>query len=105
MSEGYNNSPTPGDINRLRAYILLLKDIWSTFGLPTIILVIMLLLWVGIIPSPMSEARMTIMEIKTIVERHVERDREIIHYMKQMCVSNAKLALTPIEDCFWKAAP
>ena len=102
MNDVGNNSPTPGDINRLRAYILLLKDIWSTFGLPTIILVIILLLWLGIIPSPMSEAQMTIKEIKTIVERHVERDREIIHYMKEMCISNAKLADTPIEACLWK---
>ena len=100
---GENDSPTPVNINRLRAYTLLLKDIWSTFGLPTIILVIMLLMWIGVLPSPMSEARMTILEIKGIVERHVERDKEITHYMKEMCVSNAKLAKTPIEDCLWKA--
>lgn len=97
-----NGVPDSQDAARLRAYLLLLKDVWSTFGLPTIILAIMLLLWVGVIPSPMSEARMTIMEIKNVAERHVERDREIIHYMKEMCVSNAKLAKTPIEDCLWK---
>ena len=93
-------SGTP-DVNRLRAYLFLIKDIWSTFGLPTIILVIMLLLWVGVIPSPMSEAKATITEIKVIIERHVERDKEIVHYMKEMCISNAKLAHTPIEECLW----
>lgn len=90
------------DVNKLKAYVIILKDVWSTIGLPTIMIVIMLLLWLGIIPSPMSEAKTAIMEIQTLVERHIARDREIIHYMKQMCVSNAKLADTPIEECFWK---
>ncbi len=91
------------DVNRLRAYLFLVKDVWSTFGLPTIMLAVMLLLWTGVIPSPLSEAGMIIDNLRLVVERHVERDREIVFYMRGLCLSNAKLANTTIEDCLYKA--
>ena len=95
------NEQVNGEIGRLRAYLTIIKDVWSTFGLPTIILVVLLLLWIGIIPSPLGEAKSVVEEIKVSVDKHLERDKEIIFYMKEMCVSNAKIAKTPIEDCLW----
>ena len=92
-----------GEIGHLRAYLTLIKDIWNTFGLPTIILVILLLLWIGIIPSPMGEARIVIDNIKVSLDKHLERDRELIFYMKGLCLSNAEIAKLPREDCLWKA--
>ena len=105
MAENDLNSQPLGtaDVNRLRAYLFLVKDIWSTFGLPTIMLAVMLLLWTGVIPSPLSAAAGVIDSLRVVVEKHVERDREIVFYMRGLCLSNAKLAGTPIEDCLYKS--
>lgn len=101
MGNGYSDLAN-GDVSKLKGYLNLAKDIWNTFGLPTIILVVILLLWTGYIQSPLSDAKVLVEDIKVSLDRHVEGDREIIFYMREMCISNAKLAKTPIEDCFWK---
>ena len=90
------------EIGHLKAYLAVVKDAWNTFGLPTIILVIILLLWVGVIPSPMGEARMLLDSIKGSLDKHLERDREVIFYMKGLCLSNAEMAKLPKDDCLWK---
>ena len=91
-----------GDLGHLKVYLAILKDVWNTFGLPTIMLVVILLLWIGVIPSPMGEARMVLDTIKVSLDKHLERDREMIFYMKGLCLSNAEIAKTAREDCLWK---
>lgn len=86
----------------VKEYLALTKDIWNTFGLPTILLAVALLLYIGVIPSPLSEASINLDKIKFSIDRHLERDREVLFYLKEMCVSNAKLAKTPVEDCLWR---
>ena len=98
-----NSDTSNSEIGRLKAYLLLIKDIMNTFGLPIIILVVLLLLWTGTIPSPLGEAKDVVVEIKTSIDRHVEQDRQIIFYLRQTCLSNAKLAETPVDDCIWGA--
>lgn len=93
-------SPTP-DPNELHKYVVILKDVWSTFGLPTIILLILLLIYIGVIPSPLGATFQTVEDISASLNKHLARDKEMIFYMRQTCASNAKLAKTPIEDCLW----
>ena len=93
--------PPTIDPQELNKYVSILKDVWSVFGLPTIILALLFLLYVGMIPSPLIEAYQVVDDIKTSLDKHLTRDKEVIFYMRQMCVSNAKLAKTPIEECLW----
>lgn len=94
-----------GELVNVRAYLRVVRDVWDTFGLPTIILVILLLLWTGTIPSPVSEAMETIKGLKTSIEHHLERDDEILFYLKQMCHSNARLANINSDVCNWRPVP
>lgn len=99
-----NGVPGNIDVTRLQAYLMFIKDVWNTFGLPTIILIVLLLLYTGVIPSPLVEARSMISELKVSIDRHLERDDEIIFYMKSMCTSNAKIAGIPPDECIWRLA-
>ena len=93
---------TNGDLSSTKAYWGLAKDVINTLGLPIIILIILLLLWVGVIPSPMGEARVILDSIKGSLDKHLERDKEVIFYMKGLCLSNAEMAKLPKDDCLWK---
>ena len=91
----------PTDLAELNKYVAILKDVWSTFGLPTIILAVLLLIYIGVIPSPLGATFQVVEDIKVSLDKHLSRDKEMIFYMRQTCVSNAKLAKTPIEECLW----
>lgn len=96
-----NGDVTNGNLGKLQSYLVLVKDIWNTFGLPTIILVVLLLLWIGTIPSPLVEAEQVVEGIKASLDRHVERDDQIIFYLREMCLSNMKLAGDSGSRCLW----
>jgi hypothetical protein len=96
------NGNGPYETTRLRDILFLAKEAWNTFGLPTIMLVVILLLYTGVIPSPLVEANSLIKQHIEVMQKHIEHDNEIIFYLKSMCISNATLAKTPIEDCLWR---
>jgi hypothetical protein len=79
---------------RARFWVTIVRELWDTFGLPTILLVVILALWVGWLPSPLSAA-------KDILERHVSYDDEVRFYLRKMCQHNAKVAGQPVESCNW----
>ena len=105
MGQQDDNSYSSKELNKARIVLSLGKDIWNTFGLPTIILVILLLLYTGIMPSPFADAKVIMLSLKTSIDRHLERDNEIIFYMKGICISNARLAERPLEECIWRSNP
>lgn len=81
--------------SQVQFYVSIVRELWDTFGLPTILLAVILALWVGWLPSPLSAA-------KDILDKHVSYDQEIRFYLKSMCQSNAKLANQPLETCNWR---
>jgi len=80
----------------------LAKEAWNTFGLPTIILGVILLLYTGFIPSPLVEANVLLNQHIAAVQRHIDNDKEIIFYLKTMCISNARMAHSAVEECLWR---
>jgi hypothetical protein len=76
-------------------WVGILRELWDTFGLSTILLAVILALWVGWLPSPLSAA-------KDVLERHVSYDDEIRFYLRSMCQSSAKMVNRPMEDCNWQ---
>jgi len=51
------NTVMNGELSRWKAYWGMVKDVWNTVGLPTILLGVVIGLWAGWIPSPVIEAR------------------------------------------------
>lgn len=98
-----NDDVPNGDLGKLKVYLFLIKDVWNTFGLPTIILTILLLLWIGTIPSPLAGAVALVESVKVSLDRHLERDSEILFYLKSTCLAQAKIANMPVDTCAWRA--
>lgn len=93
--------PVNGDINRVRAYIVILKDIWNTFGLPTLLLVFIISVWMGWVSSPLGEAQDDMRQIKWMLKKHVALDNEQVFYARRLCMVMSKVAKADPEDCVW----
>ena len=83
-----------GQLEKVRAYVLVVRELWDNLGLPTILLAVITALWIGWFPSPLLEAR-------ELIERHVAKDAEVLFYLKQTCIANMKLANMPHDSCTW----
>lgn len=91
-----------GEISKLRAYMALIKEAWDVIGLPTLLLLFVMSLWVGWLPSPLSAAKDIVTDLKASLEQHMANDDEVLFYLRQMCQANVKLAGMPVEDCNWR---
>lgn len=90
------------NVGTVRAYIILVKEVWNTFGLPTILLCVIFGLWIGWLPSPVSEARAVVGQIHDTLLDHGKHDAEIIFYLRQTCIIHAKEAGLPVDTCYWR---
>lgn len=96
-----SNAPINGEVKRWGAILALVKDIWNTFGLPTILLALAIGLWIGWIPSPLSEAQDDMKSIKWTLKKHAAIDNEQTFYLRKTCLALAKLAKVDPEGCIY----
>jgi hypothetical protein len=86
----------------LQVYRQIIRDVVNTLGIPFVILIAIFAIWVGWIPSPLSEAKVVVDTIQQSVSAHAAHDREVLFYLRQTCLANKKLAQQPPEDCLFK---